>query len=308
MLRDKISIIIPIYKVEKFLDKCIQSVVKQTYENIEIILVDDGSPDNCPQLCDYWANKDCRIKVIHKENGGLSDARNVGLAIATGDYIAFVDSDDWILPNMYESMLHVIKQEEADICACNIISCYTDRKVIWGCEEYVVGDSKKILDLLYSDTKYPVSTWNKLYRRECWREVRFPIDKICEDAFTTYKLVHNAKRIVQIPEAFYCYRIRPESIMTSDFSIRRMDEEEAWRINCQFIKENYPQLYNKAFCFYLQKVHMLSQSIPREKRQEFVQQVEFLKRILRDNIMFVIFKRKLGWKYKIKYLIDYIRL
>ncbi len=307
-LEPLISVIIPIYKVEDFLDECISSVISQTYRHLEIILVEDGSPDGCPEMCDKWAEKDRRIKVIHKANGGLSDARNAGLEVASGDYIAFVDSDDWIMPKMYEKMLLVMQLENADICACNMRSCYSDHENVWGCREYVIGNSEQILDMLYSDTKYPVAAINKLYKRECWEELRFPVGKICEDAFTTFRLVHNAKRIVQIPEAFYCYRIRPQSIMTSAFSIKRMDEEEAWRVNYQFVKEYYPQLYKKAFQFYIQKVHVLIQTISKEQRQEFLQQFEYLKKIMEQNLVFVIFKSELSWKYRIKYLIDCIRL
>ena len=122
-----ISVIIPIYNVEAYLDECVQSILSQTHKQLEIILVDDGSPDGCPAMCDAWAEKDSRIRVIHKENGGLSDARNVGIDAATGDYIAFVDSDDWIVPEMYEKMLAALKKENADICACNILSCFPDR-------------------------------------------------------------------------------------------------------------------------------------------------------------------------------------
>ena len=111
----KISVIVPVYKVEKYLDKCVESIVNQTYKNLEIILVDDGSPDNCPAMCDEWAEKDERIRVIHKENGGLADARNAGMDIATGDYIGFVDSDDWIEPNMYEVLLKNALKYDADI-------------------------------------------------------------------------------------------------------------------------------------------------------------------------------------------------
>ena len=161
-----ISVIIPIYNVEAYLDECIASVIAQTYSNLEIILVDDGSPDNCPQMCDEWAAKDSRIRVIHKENGGLSDARNAGIDIATGEYIAFVDSDDWIEPEMYEIMLAALKNENADICACNILSCFPERRNAWGCEEYTVGGSAEILSLLYRDTAYPVSALNKLYHRK----------------------------------------------------------------------------------------------------------------------------------------------
>lgn len=307
-MENKISVIIPVYKVETFLDECICSVLGQSYKNLEVILVDDGSPDKCPEMCDEWAKRDNRITVIHKANGGLSDARNAGLDVSSGDYIAFVDSDDWIMPDMYEKMLNVLQHENADICACNIKSCYADCKKQWGCKEYTVGNSEKILDMLYSDTRYPVAAWNKLYRKECWEQLRFPVGKICEDTFTTYRLIHNAKRIVQIPEAFYCYRIRPQSIMTSSFSIKRMDEEEAWRNNYLFVKEYYPNLYKKAFRFYLQKVHALIQEIPKEQRQEFGQQFRYLKNILKENLWFMLLKSGLNWKYRVKYLIDYIRL
>lgn len=307
-MKNKISIIIPVYKVEEFLDDCVQSVIGQTHKNTEIILVDDGSPDNCPAMCDAWAEKDNRIRVIHKSNGGLSDARNAGLDIATGDYISFVDSDDWILPKMYEKMLLVMQLEHADICACNIRSCYPDHEEEWGCKEYAVGNSEQILDMLYSDTKYPVSAWNKLYKRECWKELRFPVGKICEDAFTTYQLVHNAEHIAQIPEAFYCYRIRPQSIMTSAFTIKRMDEEEAWKANYQFVKTHYPALYKKAFRFYLQKVHVLIRTISREQREEYSQQFRYLKKIMKTNMMFMVFKSGLNWKYRIKFVLDYIQL
>ena len=172
-----ISVIIPIYKVEEFLDKCISSVVNQTYYNLEIILVDDGSPDNCPQMCDVWASRDNRINVIHKPNGGLSDARNAGIQIAKGDFIAFVDSDDWIAPNMYQMMVDAIEKENADICACGIVVSYPESEKVLNIPE-VVGDSKMILELIYNDTQYPVAAWNKLYRRECWENFRFPNGKI----------------------------------------------------------------------------------------------------------------------------------
>ena len=126
---DTISVIVPVYRVEEFLDKCIKSIVNQTYHNLQIILVDDGSPDFCGEICENWAKVDDRIIVIHKENGGLSDARNAGLAIATGDYIAFVDSDDWIEPRMYEVMLSIIKKERADIVACGFIDTYSQKSI-----------------------------------------------------------------------------------------------------------------------------------------------------------------------------------
>lgn len=307
-MRQKISVIIPVYKVEAYLDQCVASVVAQSYTNLEIILVDDGSPDRCPQMCDAWAEKDNRIKVIHKTNGGISNARNAGLEIATGDYVAFVDSDDWVDPCMYEKLLAALHKEGADICACNILSCYPDCQQAWGCSQYTVGDSEKILSMLYADTSYPVSVWNKLYRRELWEDIRFPVGITCgEDAMTTCRLVAAAKKIVQINLPLYFYRIRENSIMTSKFSAKRMDEEEAWRYNYQFVQEHYPKLYKLAFDFYLLKVNILLHTIPKGQ-EAFLQEYQKLKNILRGNLKYIICESQLRLKQRIKLLVDYFTL
>lgn len=307
-MNELISVIVPVYKVEAYLYECIQSIVSQTYPHLEIILVDDGSPDNCSAMCDAWAERDSRIKVIHKPNGGLSDARNAGLEIAVGDYIAFVDSDDWIEPEMYEKMLAALKAEEADICACRIASCYPDHRAEWGCPAYRVTAPEQTLSMLYDDTVYPVSAWNKLYRRGLWKDLRFPVGKICEDAFTTYLLVHAANKIVQLPEALYCYRIRPESIMTSRFTPKRMDEEEVWRVNYEFMRQHYPRIYPAAFDFYLEKVNVLIYHILPEDRAQFAGEYKFLRNILRRNLCYIIFRSRLGPKKRARMLLDIIRL
>lgn len=302
-----ISVIVPVYKVEEYLDECIHSIINQTYSCLEIVLVDDGSPDQCPRMCDEWALRDARIKVVHKKNGGLSDARNAGLDICTGEYIAFVDSDDWIKPEMYREMLDAARREDADICACNIISCYPDRKVSWGTKEDKVGTSEEFLDLLYSDTVFPVCAWNKLYRRELWDNFRFPAGKLCEDAFTTYLLVHKARRIVHIKKALYCYRIRSESIMTSAFSAKSMDEEEAWRKNYEFVGAHYPRLYKKAFSFYLQRVNLLMHRIKRSGKDCFQKEYGTLRAIVVRNLFFMLFRSSTSLKYRIRYLFDLIK-
>ncbi|MCH4021322.1 MAG: glycosyltransferase [Erysipelotrichaceae bacterium] len=297
-----ISVIIPVYKVEEYLEDCIRSVIQQTYNNLEIILVDDGSPDRCPQICDSWAKKDSRVSVIHKENGGLSDARNAGLDHCHGDYIAFVDSDDWIKPQMFERMLHVIQSEDADICACGIENHYDDGHISSWKIPSLKGNKEKIYENLYHDTKYPVAAWNKLYKRCLWEQTRFPKGKLCEDAFTTYLLIDKAKYIVQIPDDLYCYRIRENSIMTSSFSSKRMDEEEAWRVNYQFMKKNYPSVAKVAFDFYLQKVFVLIHTIPFEKIDIYQNCTEYLLNILERNRSYVLFRSSLPVKFRIKYL------
>ena len=127
---DLISVIVPIYNVEQYLDRCVKSIVEQTYTNLEIILVDDGSPDNCGAMCDSWAARDNRIKVIHKENGGLSDTRNAGLGIATGDFISFIDSDDWIESAFYEKLLTAIRESNAEVAACATNFVTEDERLI----------------------------------------------------------------------------------------------------------------------------------------------------------------------------------
>lgn len=307
-MRELISVIVPVYGVEAYLDECVASIVAQTYDNLEIILVDDGSPDNCPAMCDRWAKKDSRIRVIHKENGGLSDARNAGLEIATGEYIAFVDSDDWIEPQMYETLYHAMKAENADMVSCNMMIYYSDHKASRGYETYTVGKSEHFLSLLYDDTIFPVVAWNKLYRRNLWEEIRFPVGKICEDAFTTYLLVHRADKIVHIPEPMYCYRIRQNSIMTSPFSQKRMDEEESWRCNYEFMQQHYPKLYRAAFDFYLQKVKILIYTIPAEQRDDFREEYQYLYGILKKHMPYVLFKSRLPWKARIVFLIDFLNM
>ncbi len=302
-----ISVIVPIYKVEEFLDECVQSIVSQTYTNLEIILVDDGSPDRCPEMCDAWAAKDSRIKVIHKPNGGLSDARNAGLDIARGDYISFIDSDDWVDSSMLETMLRHIQKENASICACGILACYPDRSAPLNIRP-IVGNPEQIFSLLYDNSAYPVAACNKLYRKSCWEHLRFPVGKICEDAFTTYKLIHNADKIVQITDALYFYRIRENSIMTASFSKKRMDEEEVWRCNYEFVAEHYPKLQKNAFDFYLQKVNVLIHAISHEQRAEFSHEYNFLYNILKKNKMYLLLRSKLPLKYRIKFILDYIRL
>lgn len=304
---DLISVIVPIYKVELYLNQCIESIVKQTYHNLEIILVDDGSPDNCGGICDEWAKKDCRIKVIHKLNGGLSDARNAGIEIATGNYIAFVDSDDWIEPNMYELMIRALKKEKADFCACGIIDSYKDKDIIHPCKP-CVGTAEDILSLIYQDAIFSVATWNKLYCKECWENLRFPTGKICEDAFTTYLVVDKSKRIVQLSDALYHYRIRENSIMTAEFRHVRMDEEEAWRNNYQYMREHYPQIAKLAYNFYLQKVNVLIHTIVPEQRKVYYKEYRYLYEILKKNFIYVLLKSGMDWKYRIKFFVDYVKL
>lgn len=214
-MENLISVIIPVYKVEPFLDKCIESVVKQTYHNLEIILVDDGSPDRCGDICDNWETRDHRIKVIHKVNGGLSDARNAGLDIASGDYIGFVDSDDWIEPNMYEVMLNKLLQNNADIAICGMKKIYKTRTELQDLGHDWRYSRQKALYELIQNKSLENFAQNKLYKKELFEGLRFPKGRIFEDVLLMYKIFDRVNRVVHINQNLYNYLRHDNSILGS---------------------------------------------------------------------------------------------
>lgn len=242
-MSELISIIIPIYEVEEYLEKCIESIVSQTYENLEIILVDDGSPDRCPQICDEWEKRDERIKVIHKKNGGLSDARNTGLAVAKGEYIGFVDSDDYIDKEMYEKLYIAMKSENADLAICNLEKVREDGSSIE--EESPIKNDvftgavglEKICDPCISGWYY-VTVWNKLYHRKILDGIEFPLGKIHEDEFVIHEILYQCERIVTLEEKLYKYVQRNGSIMSHEYGIKNLDAVEAVCKRVLFYKKN----------------------------------------------------------------------
>lgn len=218
-----ISVIIPIYKVEKYLNKCVESVVNQSYKNIEIILVDDGSPDNCPQMCDDWARKDSRIKVIHKENGGLTTVRKVGAQLATGDYIVFVDSDDWIDKDYLQQFINVIDKYHPDIVLSDYLKYYSDKSIYYCKQLYNGGfyskeDIKRVIypSLVYLNNgiSFQPTSWAKIIKTELFRKEQIPIsDKIRygDDTVCIIPCVYNAKNLYILNKGNYYYRINPNS-------------------------------------------------------------------------------------------------
>lgn len=236
-----ISVIVPVYKVEKYLDRCVQSIVDQTYRNLEIILVDDGSPDNCPAMCDAWSEKDSRVKVIHKANGGLSDARNVGLAIADGEYVSFVDSDDWLSEHYIDILYRTVTETNCDMAECGYIPT-TGAVEIQECSGSVTVYSKdKAMELHLKNMMFKQIVWNKLYRRSILT-VPFVKGKYHEDEFWTYRIVHNCQRLAHVDEKLYYYFQRSDSIMGEKYSLKRLDVVEALVQKLEFIKKYYPLL------------------------------------------------------------------
>lgn len=243
-----ISAIVPVYKVEKYLGRCVESLLAQTYENIEIILVDDGSPDTCPVMCDEYAKKHEKIRVIHQENKGLSGARNTGIDNAKGEYLAFVDSDDLWSPHFLESLYKALKENDADIAQCRWEYMHGDElKEAYDADaKTVCFTGREMLANLYIQTgAYYVVAWNKLYKKELFENIRYPEGRIHEDEATTYKLFDLAKKCVFVDNALYGYYVGSggTSITRNGFNLKKLDWRTANKERVQyFIEKDYKEL------------------------------------------------------------------
>lgn len=239
----KLSVIVPVYKVEPYIHKCVDSILGQTYTNLEVILVDDGSPDNCGKICDEYAAKDKRVKVIHKKNGGQADARNFGIEIASGEIIGFVDSDDYIEPYMYQEMINYMQNYGLDIVCADTKQVrgnkikYNPRyknNLIWNKEEALCENLNSNLDN---------AVWNKIYKRKVIENVRFPIGRVYEDVATIYKFIYNADKVGYLAKGCYYYIKRKGSTISTSFNsksrydcfvgyIERLNFAEKHKLSC----------------------------------------------------------------------------
>ena len=232
-----ISIIVPVYNTEKYLKRCINSIINQTYKNIELILVDDGSLDNSGKICDEYAKKDNRIKVIHKTNGGMSSARNCGLDIATGNYIAFVDSDDYIALNMLETMRLYIVDNEVDMAVCGFTRL-TENKILSEQGKNVISGVYSAENLFESETAhidgvkdrvslYTESLWNKLYKKKIFHDLRLKVGKNHEDFYIMHHIISRCKKVYLSNDVFYFYWYNTNSVSAVKYNITRLDAVEA---------------------------------------------------------------------------------
>lgn len=243
-----ISVIVPIYNVEKYLARCVDSIVNQTYKNLEIILVDDGSPDRCPQMCDDYAEKDSRIKVVHKKNGGLSDARNAGMAVATGEYISFIDSDDYVSDDFFECLLDVMNKENSDIAECSVVKFYEDNRFDELSDDLSVKtyDTQDAMSALIAENPFHQHVWNKLYKTELVKDIPYAVGKLNEDEFWTYRVFGRANKVAKLNKTMYYYFQRSSSIMGVGYNIRRLDALEGKANRQKYIENNFPDLSTQA--------------------------------------------------------------
>ncbi len=227
---DKISVIIPVYKVENYLERCVRSVCNQTYPELEILLIDDGSPDRSGEICDVLAGQDARIRVIHKSNGGLSDARNAGIDASTGDWLAFVDSDDWLDPRMLEILKIQAEKYGAEIAECSYRNLYKEMvKEETSCSgNVIVATPVEAIEGNLDWKNFKPVAWNKLYRADIVGRIRYPKGKLHEDEFTTHKFYLAAKKIVYVDVSGYNYDRRREGSITAKFSLRNLDACQAY--------------------------------------------------------------------------------
>ncbi|MGM0874213.1 MAG: glycosyltransferase family 2 protein [Bacillota bacterium] len=262
-----ISIIVPIYNVEQYLHRCLDSILAQTFTDFELILVNDGSTDNSGEICDLYAEKDTRIKIIYKKNGGLSDARNSGIKIAQGDFIGFIDSDDWIEPNMYEILYNLCIENNVDISTCsfNIWDKGERRKVKINKKSVTVLDSKTALQNMY-DGKLPgYVAWNKLYKKHIFETIRFPKGRIYEDAAIMYRVYDSTNGIAFIEYPLYNYIYRESSITRSEFSEKRFDVVFNYNEAYSYLEMHHPEMCEKLNSIYYRSLRNMLVDIVNEK-------------------------------------------
>jgi glycosyltransferase involved in cell wall biosynthesis len=317
-----ITVIIPVYNAEQYLDRCLSSILNNNYKNLEIILVDDGSKDNSGMICDRYAEKDSRFVVIHKSNGGTAAARNDALDIAQGEYIAFLDNDDYISPHFYKYMLQAIEDSGADIVVSEITR--EDNPAILTNQVYskpvTVDKNKFILGTYTGDWTRNTTPWNKLYKRELFSNIRFPLGKGYEDAYTTYRLLFAANSICLLNNTLYCWYQNEESYSSQkDKAEKLLYREEAIRLQSEFYTtSDYSHVKQAATVFYMRQLNFMLWQLDHEYiqsqstlevRQQFYKSLKKLYRRNKQLLpyedkckifetlypMGAILHRKLGW-------------
>lgn len=247
----EISVIVPVYKVEPYIHKCVDSILAQTFSDYELILVDDGSPDTCGNICDEYAKKDARIRVIHKENGGLSDARNAGMKIASGEYVIFIDSDDYIDADMLSYLYENLRKADADMATCGIYEVYADRIEKQEEEPEFVCSGEEAFRCILRGHTIRGEIWNKLIKRSCISDLEFPKGKLYEDIFYTVDMMQRIKKVAVGTKPKYYYLHRSDSITGKAYRPKLFDIIDGYTKNYQVVKQAFPKLEEEAECLWI---------------------------------------------------------
>lgn len=282
----KISVIVPVYNVRNYLNKCLNSILNQTYKNLEIILIDDGSTDDSGNICDEFAKSDNRIIVIHKQNGGLSDARNVGIENATGDFLTFIDSDDYVEETMIMDLYNSCKEYGTDISCCGKIVEFPNKTIISNCNsDFFTSNENALLRMLTFDD-IDVSAWAKLYSKRLFDGIHYPVGRYYEDIATTYKLFSRANSISHISKPDYHYIIRCNSILNSNFSSKHFDSVFFADELKKYICLNFPDISDAAESYYILSVSDTIQKIVcSNKKNTYKKEYNELHKILKTNLL-----------------------
>lgn len=304
-----LSVIVPVYNVEAYLPRCLDSILSQSYQNLEVLLVDDGSKDGSGRACDEYAARDSRVRVLHKENGGLSSARNAGLDMAKGEYLTFVDSDDWIEPDSYGSMLALLEAYGAKLlCAGRYdVDGATGEKTRGLCpqrEECIGGE--EMVGRMFLWDNCDSSACDKLYHRGLFQGFRYPEGKVCEDVPVTYKIVLQAQRVVLWDRPFYNYFHHPNSITTASISEKSFHFSQHTAEIYPYIRENHPAIEPQARYLRVRSlthILLLLEQAEENVRRRYSQQYHALRRALREHTGFILVSPYFGKKERATYLL-----
>lgn len=312
MSNELISVILPIYNVELYLNECIESVIGQSYKNLEIILVDDGSTDQSPYICDEYAKIDSRIKVIHKENGGLSDARNVGIQTSSGSYIALVDSDDLIARDFIKDLYTCCKESNSMIATCLYSKFSNIEEISYSGNQFTkqILSGRELIKKIYQGQAggFGFVAWNKLYDRRLFDIIQYPVGRIYEDTFTTYKLYLNSNQIALLYKSLYFYRIRSESIMSAKVSLKKVKDgvdADASVVNYFYENQDREILSYVSSYFCKQAVLTYYKLIPKVNRDEKAGAKKYLKSVYKQTWNYC---RKSSMNFKKKVFYNLIRI
>lgn len=298
----KVSVIIPIYNIRDYICRCLNSVINQSYTNLEILAVDDGSPDESGKIAEEYAEKDARIRVIHRENGGLSEARNSGLNCATGEYVFFLDGDDWLDLHAIDNLVRIAAVHDADVVACGITKVWEDgREELWTDQTPGIWDGRESVVQMMNRTNVCSVAWNKLYKKSLWSDIAFPVGCVHEDEYTIYKVLYKSKKVVYVPDGLYKYFQRDTGIMGVSVAQRGESYLAALRERMLYFQQlGDKKLYDASFVQYLDYIKYLYRESEDEYQKKFWANEYNSKVCLAISCAKIPIKKKIAlilWKY-----------